>query len=232
LYFFPSALPKVRWFLDIGQAPITATGFAAHPDYRLKRAPIGNAQLAKYMDARKDEGRFAVQDAALGEELAWRSQAHILGGFWFCNLRHSRANLFRRLLEGPLTHAQIEQHLIAYGIRYVVLSYPEPSLENDASLFSLEAEIAGHKIYKTRVETSWLALNSGTLRAEPNRLSVQGSDPTKDLVLRFHMHEALVCTSGCTRALTTYPNKTGGVPFIRVPAPHAADVVIENSYRM
>ena len=79
LYFFPDAMPRVRWFLDQAPSPITATGYAPHGDYRIAKPNEATAELARWLDARSSEGRVAVQDAALGEDLSWRSRAAITG---------------------------------------------------------------------------------------------------------------------------------------------------------
>ncbi|MBW2262944.1 MAG: hypothetical protein JRG91_13285 [Deltaproteobacteria bacterium] len=61
-----------------------------------------------------------------------------------------------------------------------------------------------------------------------NRIEVTGSDPNSDLVLRYHWLETLVCTPDCS--ITREPVLDDSVGFIRIPAPHPADVVVENGY--
>jgi 6-pyruvoyl-tetrahydropterin synthase related domain len=232
LYFFPDALPKVRWFLDSAPSPVTATGFAPHPTYRLKPEPSTHKPLVRFLQAHRHEGRVAIQDAALGEDMLARTHASILGGFPFCNLAHSYANPFRTLLEGTMTPSDLRKHVEAYAIRYVVLSHPEPLVDQAHALFEEVTTIGPHRILRTRHAVSLLAQGTGQLAAQTNRIAITGSDPNTDLVLRFHWHKALRCTQGCKQPLEQADNPVGRVPFIRVPAPHAAEVVIENRYGM
>ena len=69
----------------------------------------------------------------------------------------------------------------------------------------------------------------GRLRARTNRIEVWASEPSEDLVLAYHFHEALRCTPSCR--IEREPSSLDRVGFIRVPAPHARDVVIWNSYQ-
>ena len=114
----------------------------------------------------------------------------------------------------------------------MVLSSDDPRITRDPALFTLATRIGPYQVYKTHVATGWLAEGTGKLSARTNRIAISNSDPQRDVVLRFHLHEALRCTRGCSQPLQPSSNPVGGVPFIRVPAPHAASFVIENSYEM
>jgi hypothetical protein len=69
----------------------------------------------------------------------------------------------------------------------------------------------------------------GSVTASENRIEVVGSDPKQPLLLSYHWHEALRCKPDCQveRAAIDIDR----VGFVRIPAPHAAHVVIWNSYQ-
>lgn len=228
LYFFPRALPAVRPWLDGTPVPLTATGFGPHHDYRVAPEDPRMRELAAFFDAHRGDGRIAVQASALGEAMAARTDAEILGGFLFCNVQHSRANLFRRLVEETLSDAALQTHLEAYAVRYLVLSAPLPRLEGAHALFEPAFVVGGQRILRTKLTPRLIADGPGLVRAATNRIAVTGADPTREVVLRYHFHEALRCRPDCR--VTRANNPTGGVAFIRIPAPHPAAFVVENGY--
>ncbi len=228
LYFFPKALPKPKPIVGTTSAPFSATGFALHGDFRVASADPQLRELARWLDAHHREGRVAVQQSGVGERLAWSSRAEILGGFVFCNLEHSRANPFRRLLEGMHTVAALRTLLEAYAVRYVVLEVPLPLVQQTPELFEEVTIIGSHHVYRTKWDVSWFLKGKGQLQAETNRILVWGTDPNQELVLRYHFHELLICDPHCKVAPTENP--AGGVPFIRIPAPHPAAFLVDNRY--
>ncbi len=229
--YFPDLLPQIPSAFDGTPSPVSATGYA--PSLNLRQAPNHPLfwELPKWVEAHATTGgRFLIQNGALGEQLAWKTHAEIMGGFVLRNLEHARANLARRRLEGPLTHEQVRAYLEAYAIEWVVLSYRDPWFESMPELFEWNATVAGAIVLRTKVPISRLEQGTGTVFASTNRIAVMDSNPRQDVVLRYHFHEMLECGPNCE--LAPYPNPVGGVPFIRVPAPHPASFAIRNTYEI
>ncbi len=66
------------------------------------------------------------------------------------------------------------------------------------------------------------------MEAGLNAVRVTGSDPGEELVLRFHWIDTFVCRPGCEAVME--PVAGDPVGFVRIPAPHPADLVVENGY--
>ncbi len=227
--YFPTALPEVPPLLDGVPAPITATGYPSFVDYRHFPDQPFVWEVSTWVDAHDDgRGRFLVQTGAVGEQLAWKTDAEIIGGFTLRNLEHAHANLFRRHLEHSMTPQQVRAYLEAYAIEWVVLTFPDRWLETMPELFELHANVAGTVMLKTKVPISRFEQGTGDVIASTNRIAVTRSDPNQDVVLRYHFHEMLECAPRCR--IEAHRNPVGGVPFIRIPAPHPSSFVIRNMY--
>ena len=72
------------------------------------------------------------------------------------------------------------------------------------------------------IDCAAVATSLGALRG------VTATDPNRDVVLRYHWMETLRCSPDCT--IVREPVEGDRVGFMRVPAPHPRDFVIENSY--
>jgi hypothetical protein len=84
-------------------------------------------------------------------------------------------------------------------------------------------------VYRTRPQIGFFLRGAGALRATTNRIELRATPPKMDLVLSYHWHEALTCAPGCRIERFSHP--LDDVGFIRIPAPHASDLVIANGYR-
>jgi hypothetical protein len=227
--FFPGLLPKVPPLLDGVPSPVTASGYPPFAEYRhLPDHPVF-WELSKWVKQHDNgHGRFLVQTGAIGEQLAWKTDAEILGGFTLRNVEHVYANLFRRKLERNVTAQEARTYLEAYAVQWVILTFPDAWFASMPELFEKHAEVAGNVILRTKVPVSRFQRGHGIISADTNRILVQGTEPSQDIVLRYHFHEQLACSPACR--IERSPNPAGGVPFIRVPAPHPANFAILNTY--
>jgi hypothetical protein len=237
LYFMPELAPRVQPLLDGAQSPLTEHGFGwfhedlAHVTYRLPRGPeheAGMRDFVRWIEKNTETGdRVLIDNPSIGERLAWRTDVEVLGGFRVKNIAHAYSNFFR-LYPEPVSDEQVTDYLATYGVRWVVLHAKRPDLERSPWL-TLVDETDVRRIYRNRVAISPLRQGGGRLRARTNRIEVWGSDPTKDLVLSYHVHESLRCVPDCRVVRESHPLSRVG--FIRVPAPHPRDVVVWNSYQ-
>ena len=93
----------------------------------------------------------------------------------------------------------------------------------------LVTQIGPHKIFKTKIEPSLVIRGGGEVEVATNRISVRGSDPDADLELRFHWMGTLRCRPDCQIERIAVDG-VDPVGFMRIPAPHPADLEIYNSY--
>jgi hypothetical protein len=187
--------------------------------------------LATWVRAHDDgQGRFLVEGWNWGEQLAWKTDAQILGGFIWRNLEHSWANLFRRRPQGIVQREELAKYFTTYGVRWVIISTHRELAPwwDRIDLIELVAELDPFRIYRVRQATHLLDPPQGQVEVATNRLRVQGTDPTKPVLLRYHWLPTLVCEPDCS----IERRKVAGDPvgFFRVPAPHPADFQIRNAY--
>ncbi len=234
-YFFPGELPSPRLQPDdeisLRRTNPSVPGIKGlHMEFRHAPTFKDYTNIARWVnDNVDDSGRVLVQGWILGEHLAWRTNAQILGGFRLRNLQHSQANLFRRFDESKITSDDARRHLTDFAVKWVILSGPKHQIETFTGLLEPVGYIPPvHRIYKTKVPVSYFASGRGSVAAAMNRIEIKGSDPNTDIVLRYHFHETLVCAEGCE--LKREPLDYDPVGFIRIPAPHPRDLVIENKY--
>jgi hypothetical protein len=242
LYFVPALLPVPKDMPDDkGEIdnPIVfgSMGYPKHMEFRhqplYKDFTDVTTWVSKYYD---DQGRILVEWWILGEHLAWRTRAQILGGFREINLQHSASNLFRRNDDGDLPKEELRRYLIDYAVKWIIVTHPKPKFENNPDLFEPAGYVPHpsnpadmrHRLYKSKLPVTYFAENSGRVRASMNRIEVARTDPGKDVVLRFHYLETLLCKPDCTIVKEPLPKDPVG--FIRVPAPHPRNFVIVNGY--
>jgi len=244
LYFFPRILPSLLPLHEVMPAAtermgsvIPGRGFHKQMELRHETHYQDFTDVANWLLANDDgQGRVLVEWYVLGEHLAWRTKSQILGGVHERNMQHSAANLFRRRRDGGLPADALERYFIDYAVRWVILTWPRPELERHTDLLEPlggfppydDEGLPFHRIYRTTVPVSFFAENDGMVRASLNRIEVSGTDPDRDVVLRFHWMETLVCEPGCR--IEREPLEDNPVGFIRVPAPHPADFAIVNAY--
>jgi hypothetical protein len=229
IYFFADHLPKVAPLLDGSPSPIAASGYPDHMRYRHYPMEAAYEELPDWVRENDDgRGRFLVQVGVVGEQLAWKTKAQVLGGFQHRNLEHAYSNLFRIYPQGVVRSEELRRYLETYAVRWLIVTVPKPWFDAVPDLLELHAVVGGHRIYRTKVDVSLFLRGSGEIHARTNLISVRNTQPDEDIVLRYHWLDTLVCAPDCT--IEPYENPIRGVPFIRVPAPHPADFEIRNDY--
>jgi hypothetical protein len=230
LYFFAPSLPDRQVMDDGREIPMGALGHMLTPAYRYEGQNQWEDVIAWVTEHDDGQGRWLVQDQALGETLMARTDAQILGGFLFRNLEHSDANWFRQAaIEPPYDPERFERYLQTYAVRWVIVQHPamKPWWDQHPRLMTRAIYLNGMVIYQVHLKTS-LIRGPGRVAASINRIEVSGSEPERDVVLNFHWMETLRCSPGCRVEREAVDGDRVG--FIRVPAPHERDFVIENSY--
>ncbi|MCA9654140.1 MAG: hypothetical protein H6712_22690 [Myxococcales bacterium] len=230
LYFGARSLPPPAPLLDGQRIWYTQLGYGPHGDFSY--GDWTHDELAAWVREHDDrQGRFLVEDWHTGEQLTWKTDAQILGGFIWRNLEHSWAHFFRWRPQGIATPDDLHRYLHTYGVRWVIISTPRelaPWWDRSPAL-ELVGGVTHFRLYRVREPSSLVAQGGGRLSARTNQLELTGSDPGRDVVLRYHWLETLVCEPECR--IEREPNDIDGVGFIRVPAPHPADLRIRNAYR-
>ncbi|HKU39357.1 MAG TPA: hypothetical protein VJR89_14465, partial [Polyangiales bacterium] len=237
LYYFPELIPWPKQHPDGARSPLSGYGFVSHPDlpvhvnYGVPHDPRalerGNESIIRWLELNASPGdRVLIEAAVLGERVAWRTRLEVLGGFFERNIQHVDANYFRRHRETAATPEQITRYLETYAVRYVVTARPEFSQLPEV----LKPVIALYdaRIYRTLMPVDRVLYGGGVVSAAENVIRVQGSDAHKPLVLSYHWHEALRCKPNCR--VERHAMDIDRVGFIRIPAPHASDLTIWNSY--
>ncbi len=230
IYFMRAWIPDVAPLPDGDPALLQATGFVLHPDYRWRSLMIETRDIERWVREHDDgQGRFLVEFPHLGDHLAWSTDAQVLGGFTLRNLQHSHANLFRRDRLGAVPSEEFRAYLERYAVQWVIVHRDSP-LWSEWRRDELDRirTIGLHTIYRARQPVNLVAAGGGRVEADTNILTVTGSRPDEDVVLRYHWLETLVCEPDC--AITREPIQDDPVGFIRVPAPHPPDFTIVNGY--
>ncbi len=184
-------------------------------------------------DLDPSRGRILVESWDLAEHLAWSTPAQVMGGFPFRNVRHSLANPANRMAWSGFGVTEFERYLTDYAVRWVIFSRPHPDL---VSILERKATIRGvpggssctYELFGTRVDVSFFAENHGEVTASLNTIGVKHTDPSRDVVLRYHYMGQFLCEPGC--ALVQEPVLGDPVGFIRIPAPHPESFTLVNGY--
>jgi len=230
LYFFAGALPKQPTMDNGYEVPLNQLGHMLTPDYSYEGQPEWEG-LIKWVTEHDDgQGRWLVQEQVLGEYLMARTQAQLIGGFMVRNIEHSDANWFRRSgLTPPYDPDALREYFNTYAIHWVIVHQAamSPWWDQHPRLLSRAGAVDGMLIYMV-VGRGQLIEGKGRVSASINRIEVSGTRPDQDLVLRYHWMETLRCVPDCRIEREPVPGDRVG--FIRVPAPHGRDFVIENSY--
>lgn len=234
LYFLPPLVPRVDELRNekpkiadpIGFSDI---GYPAQPEYRYAPIAGDNAAVIAWTAKRAAKGgRFAVESWTLGEQLAWRTRAEVLGGFRLRNLAHTAADFFRLFPRNPPPEGALRAYLRRYAVRYVIATVTHERFRAAGPLLEEVAAFGPHVVFESRLPVSLFAEGAGKVRSSLNRISVRGTEPREDVVLRYHWLETLRCEPGCR--VRREPLKGDPVGFVRVPAPHPADFEIVNRY--
>jgi hypothetical protein len=228
LYFFPKLMPEVPALPTGEEMHITAYGFPEHRDFRHHPPEQHFDDAAKWVLEHDDgQGRFLVEWWVLGEHLLWRTNAQILGGFRERNLEHRAANLFQRYPQGHVPDDELARYLEQYAVRWVIVSQELPIFESKGVLEKV-ATVGPHRMYRTRVPVSFVRGGGGRVEASLNRIQVMDTDANRDVVLRFHWFETLVCEPDCR--VQREPLADNPVGFIKIPAPHPSSFSVINGY--
>ncbi len=230
MYFLPKVLPEVPALPTGENLGMTALGFPPQDDFRHGPPFVEFNLLTDWAKANTtpQDGRVLIDWWVIGEQFLWRTDVQVLGGFRERNLQHTAANFFRRYPDGIAPDEVIARYFQDYAVRWVILTEERPYFESRTNLLELVAKVDRDRIYRTKVPISYFQQGSGTITPSLNRLEVRGTDPTQNLILRYHWMETLVCKEGCR--IERSPLEHDPVGFIRVPAPHPADFAIVNGY--
>lgn len=238
LYFVPDALPAPEYTPADAHQLKTLNPDAKVEEVLGRQMPMIHepafpdfGDIADWLlEHDKGQGRVLVEWWILGEHLTWRSKSQILGGFLERNLEHAAANIYRRREERTLTKEEVRQYFEDYAVGLVIVTHRYDWLENEfADLLEPVGFIPPiHRFYRPKVDVTFFAENDGVVKASLNKLEVTGTDPDKDVVLRYHWLETFICQEGCT--IEKEPMPLDPVGFIRIKAPHPADFTIVNGY--
>jgi hypothetical protein len=200
--------------------------------YGLPRDPsfeTGIADVERWVQQRLPRGtRLLIDSMVLGERLAWKSHAEVMGGFELRNIDHSYANFFRRYGARPVDEATLEGYLRTFAISYVLLQRPRADIAGAERVLEAVPPIYPFHVYRSKLSHSKLLANRGSVHASTNRIAVSDTDPNQDVVLSYHWHERLACLPRCRVLRQRHPLDLVG--FIRVPAPHPERFVIRLVY--
>ncbi|PRQ05616.1 hypothetical protein [Enhygromyxa salina] len=228
-YFFAPSMTPTQKVEDGVEILMNTLGHAYTPSYRYDQQDDWE-QLIAWVDQHDDgQSRWLVTDQVQGEYLMARTNAQILGGFRVRNIEHSDANWFRRAGPPPYDPAAFERYLQTYAVGWVIVPKAElhPWWEKHPRLLTREGFVNGMIVYRVNVKIALLD-GPGRVDASVNRIAVTGTPTNEDVVLRYHYMPTLRCKPDCQIELE--PVEHDRVGFIRIPAPHPRDFVIENAY--
>jgi len=238
LYFTPRLVPHPDALIHGDPSPLSAYGFLApvreraHVHYGVPPAAWVDSDVDAVVDWVRGNvpagSRVLAETMSLGERIAWKTDAEVMGGFRERNVQHALANFFRRHGSRPVAGEELVKYLRAYGIGWIITLTQREDFDTNEQLEKLP-DIGPWKIYRTRFAVSPFVQGRGQLRATTNSIQVFGTPADQDVVISYHWHESLRCTPGCR--VERSPIRYDPVGFIRVPAPHPADFIIYNSYR-
>lgn len=230
IYYFADSAPTPAPLPHGESSGLSAFGFPRHPSYRYANWHL--EPLADWVRERDDgSGRFLVEGWSWGEQLAWKTDAQIMGGFIWRNLDHSWSNFFRRRPQGIARPGDLRAYLRTYAVKWIIIHTPRaqaPWWDKFPSLELVE-EVGGLRFYRVREPAGFIVKGKGDVKASTNRIEVRGTNPNEPVVLRYHWMETLACTPNCT--IERRETRGDAVGFMRIPAPHPADFLIYNTYR-
>jgi hypothetical protein len=237
-YFMPHWVPEAKPLFDGSPSVVMRYGFQSnferhtHMFYGLQNARTPETDIVRWVEKRLPHGtRLLVDRMALGERLAWKTHAEVLGGFEYRNIAHSYANFFRSYQKISVDELKLAYYLRTFAVSYVIAERPRKDFTRAKRLLEPLFEVGSIQVYRTTLPISKLlqgGREGAAVHASTNRIAVSGSDPTQDVVLSYHWHEQLACLPRCR--VVREPLLLDPVGFIRVPAPHPASFVIRLQY--
>lgn len=234
LYFFPDAVPRMA-SLDGGEVDesepelITPTGYPRQGERRHPLWPSDVDPTVRWFREHRATGRVLVEPNVLGERLA----AHVpgiavMGGIRERNLTHALTNFFRLYPAREAAPDVFARYLARYAVEYVAFGSERPFPRAYEGLMEIVAALPDVQIARVLRPTSLVVDGPGRVHASMNRIEVDATDPARDVVLRYHYLETLVCEPACTLTRADEPDDPVG--FLRVRAPHPARFVVRNDY--
>ncbi|MEY4577063.1 MAG: hypothetical protein RL701_1766 [Pseudomonadota bacterium] len=232
LYFMPDVLPKVANMIDGTPVSFSALGHPNFPNYRIPRevdAAVGLHAVADWVSTHIPKGeRVLVEEAHLGEHLAWKRQLEVLGGFRERNIEHARANFFRHYAHTRVSDDLLVLYMRTYAVRWVITQHKREDFEAAKNWLEPRGVVEGRYVYRSRLNFGKILDGGGSASASTNLIQVKGSTPTQPLVLSYHYHPRLRCEPSCS--VEREPSAFDDVGLVRVPAPHPADLAITLRY--
>jgi hypothetical protein len=230
-YFFAPSLAQYQLLDDGTKIPMNSLGHNFTPHYTYEEQEDVEPLLAWITEHDDGQGRWLIEDQTLGEYVMARTKAQVIGGFLVRNIEHSDANWFRHAGDPPYDPEVFAEYLQTYAVRWVVLKKYDldPWWDKHPRLMTRAGFVDGMIIYQVNVDTSLIS-GRGRVQAELNRISISRTNPNEDLLVRFHWLETLRCRPDCEIERAASPRWGDRVGFMRIPAPHPRDFVIENSY--
>jgi hypothetical protein len=228
-YFFAPTMDEHQVLDDGTKVLMNSLGHNYTPRYTYDEQNEWENVLAWIAAHDDGQGRWLIQDQALGEYAMARTGAQVNGGFLVRNLEHSDANWFRRAGAPPYREEALAEYLRTYAIRWVVLQkYTlDPWWDQHPELVTRAGFVDGWIFYQVHVGSSLLS-GRGRAAAQLNRISITRTNPNEDVLVRYHWMETLRCRPDCE--IERVPVDGDRVGFMRVLAPHPRDFVIENAY--
>ena len=229
LYFFGGSMAMGQVLAGGKPVVMSTTGHAFAPGFRYVR--VGDFEgLTRTVESRDDGLRWLVEKDEVGEGLMARTDVQVLGGFLFRNLSHADANWFRTAPPAPpYDVAAFTRYLQTYAVGWIVVEREEmsPWWDQFPKLWVRDRLTDRQVIYRV-VRPTRLLDGPGTVETSVNRIEVRGTDPARDVLLRFHWMETLRCRPDCAIERASVPGDSVG--FMRIPAGHPADFVVEHHY--
>ncbi len=228
-YYFIEDLPEPAVLPHGEKAQLAASGYPEHAPYDYANWNLD--ALAEWVELADDgNGRFLVEGWSWGEQLAWKTDAQIMGGFIWRNIEHSWSNFFRRRPQGIATPKEWQRYFETYAIHWVIITSPKhatPWHDNNPTL-EKEIEFGDFRAYRVRKRSGFIVKGPGRVKASTNRIEVYDTDPSKPVVLRYHWLETLRCLPDCE--LQRERVKDDKVGFIRIPPGHPKNFLVFNKY--
>ena len=229
VYYFIDDLPEPAMLPHGERVQLSAMGYPQHASYGYDDWHMD--ALADWVRERDDgSGRFLVEGWSWGEQLAWKTDAQIMGGFIWRNLDHSWSNIFRRRPQGIARPDEWQRYLDTYAVHWVIVSsrrHASPWWDTNPTLELVE-EIGPFRLFKVRKRKGLIMRGPGRVVASTNRIEVHGSDPNEPVVLRYHWLETLRCLPECS--IERRKVRDDPVGFIRIPPGHPPDFLVFNKY--
>lgn len=237
LYFVPELDPRNREPI-IPQPNIEGPRALVPVDrffsFRHNGIPSDYRELRDYLGKECPEpGRVLVQWWVMGEYLRWATDKPIIGGFPDRRMKHEAANIFRYVEDSRHHGKALADYLVRYNVRYVVMSFIRPHIEQRRDLLEFKRLLGSHRVYRVRHLANDFVSGTGTVKADLNRIELSDLKPPpgrQDVVIRYHHLDALRCKPDCR--VERFPIPLDPVGFIRVTGTPtlASRVTVYNGY--